>query len=135
MTKLECLEVVLVSLFLTLSTYLSSWYIFPSRHLLVQSQQCIQQKNKLNLLKVNKQKSHQNDVNDVVLVSLSRLNRFRTLICCSSCWLWTSIYRLGNNFKHKQVYAETTTEMSENFSHFITVHQNEVREVIGNVIP
>ena len=39
--------------------------------------------------------NHQNDVNDVILLSLLlTLNKFDTLFCCFHCWLRTSKYRL-----------------------------------------
>ena len=69
----------------------------------------LKQKVIANLLKVKKRSTrtmseiglkltikHQNDVNNVVLVTLLvPLNRFHTLLWCFYYWLWTSKCRLG----------------------------------------
>ena len=59
--------------------------------------------------KLTKKKRHQNDVIDVVLVSLLLiLNRSHALSGCFHCWLWTSKSQLCSCYPRKLVHAESS---------------------------
>ena len=86
--KFDCLVVIIANF-----GYAFPTNPYPSRHLLVQSQQWKHQNNVWNLTKVNNKDT---DVNDVVLVSLLlTLYKLYTLFWCFHCWLWTSKWSLG----------------------------------------
>ena len=52
----------------------------------------------------SEQQGHQNDINDVVLVSLLlTFDRFHTLFWCFGCWIWTSNCRLGSWIEKYQI--------------------------------
>ena len=84
----------LAFLFWTLSIYLFAW---TPANILVEGQKLKHRSNVWNLFKVNNKDTRQNDVDDVVLLSLLLTwNRFHTLIWCFYCWLWTSKCQLGH---------------------------------------